>query len=113
MSETHPPLNLRGDLENDIRRNEVIEALRGVYDPELGMSVIELGLIRDIQFAEDRCKVEMILTTPFCPYAPTLMQEVRDTVEIITAMRTTVEMGTEMWNPSMMEEGAADDWGLF
>ncbi len=94
------------------RKNEILEALRQVYDPEIGMNVVELGLIRHIELSASRCHIDMILTTPFCPYAPAMLQEVRDTAEIAAGVPTTIEMGVEMWEPSMMEEGA-DDWGLF
>ena len=94
------------------KRDKVMEALRQVYDPEIGMNVVELGLIRNVQVSESRCHIEMILTTPFCPYAPAMLQEVRDVADIAAGVPTTVEMGAEMWDPSMMEEGA-DDWGLF
>ena len=94
------------------KQDEVFEALRQVFDPEIGMNVVELGLIRHIELSASRCHIEMILTTPFCPYAPAMLQEVRDTAEIAAGLPTTVEMGAEMWEPSMMEEGA-DDWGLF
>lgn len=93
-------------------RDKVMEALRQVYDPEIGMNVIELGLIRNVQVSSSRVHIEMILTTPFCPYAPAMLQEVRDTADIAAGIRTTVELGAEMWDPSMMEDGA-DDWGLF
>jgi metal-sulfur cluster biosynthetic enzyme len=55
----------------------------------------------------------MILTTPFCPYAPALINQVKLTAEETLGISTTVEMGMEMWDPSMMEEGAGADWGLF
>jgi metal-sulfur cluster biosynthetic enzyme len=89
------------------------EALRSVIDPEIGMNIIELGLIRTIDIAEDRAHVEMIMTTPFCPYAPQLLEQTRRTSQDYLGVPTTIEMGMEMWDPSMMEEGAAADWGLF
>lgn len=98
--------------EIEAKRNEIFEALRQVYDPEIGMNVVELGLIRHIELSGSRCHVEMILTTPFCPYVPAILQEVRETAEITAGVPTTIEMGADMWEPSMMEEGA-DDWGLF
>ena len=94
------------------KRDQVIEALRQVYDPEIGMNVVELGLIRNVQVSASRCHIEMILTTPFCPYAPAMLQEVRDVADIAAGVPSTVELGAEMWDPSMMEEGA-DDWGMF
>ncbi|PJF40705.1 MAG: DUF59 domain-containing protein [Chloroflexi bacterium] len=89
------------------------EALRVVIDPEIGMNVVELGLIRDIEIYEDRAHILMIMTTPFCPYAPQLLEQTRRTAQEYLSMPTTIEMSAEMWDPSMMEEGVADDWGLF
>ncbi|MBZ0279693.1 MAG: iron-sulfur cluster assembly protein [Anaerolineae bacterium] len=89
------------------------EALREVVDPEIGMNIIELGLIRNIEIHEDRAHMTMIMTTPFCPYAPQLLEQTRRSAQNYLRRPATIEMGLEMWDPSMMEEGAADDWGLF
>lgn len=88
-------------------------ALRGVYDPELGMSVIELGMIRQIQVQPDLVEITMILTTPFCPIAPQMMDQVRTLAEKAVSVPVRVRLGTEVWNPSMMEGGPPSDWGLF
>jgi metal-sulfur cluster biosynthetic enzyme len=96
------------------RIDELMNALRSVVDPELGMNVVELGLIRDVQLEEDAsANITMILTTPFCPYAPAMINQVKMTAEASLGLPTNVEMGMEMWDPSMMEEGAGADWGLF
>jgi metal-sulfur cluster biosynthetic enzyme len=113
MTEEKTPLGTEKNLKLEIKRNEIMEALREVYDPELGMNVVELGLVRRIDVTENGCHIEMILTTPFCPYAPALLREVRQTAEIAAGLRTKVEIGAEIWDPSMMEEGARDEWGLF
>lgn len=89
------------------------EALREVVDPEIGMNVVELGLIRSTEIYDDRAHILMIMTTPFCPYAPQLLEQTRRTAQAFLGVPTTIEMGLEMWDPSMMEDGAADDWGLF
>lgn len=89
------------------------EALREVVDPEIGMNVIELGLLRNTDIQEDHAHITMIMTTPFCPYAPQLLEQTRRTAQNYLRRPVTIEMGLEMWDPSMMEEGAADDWGLF
>ena len=88
-------------------------ALRSVIDPEIGMNVMELGLVRDVQITDDSAHLVMIMTTPFCPYAPQLLEQTRRTAQDFLGVPTTIEMGMEMWDPSMMEEGAASDWGLF
>lgn len=89
------------------------DALRAVIDPEIGMNIVELGLIRDTDIMDDRAHVTMIMTTPFCPYAPQLLEQTRRTSQEFLGVPTTIEMGLEMWDPSMMEDGVADDWGLF
>lgn len=96
------------------KEEEIMEALREVIDPEIGLNVVELGLIRNLELdEEDNAHVVMIMTTPFCPYAPQLLEQVRQTAASQVAGEATVEMGTELWDPSLMEEGAGGDWGLF
>ncbi|MGD2028072.1 MAG: iron-sulfur cluster assembly protein [Anaerolineales bacterium] len=91
------------------------EALREVIDPELGLNVIELGLVRDVDYDEEGTKahVNMIMTTPFCPYAPALLDMTRSKVEETLNVNTTIEMGMELWDMSFMEEGTGAEWGLF
>ena len=101
-------------MSQELKTEEgVREALRAVYDPEIGMNVVELGLVRRVEIEPDRGHVVMIMTTPFCPYAPQLLEQTRRTAQEYLGVPTTIEMAMEMWDPSMMEEGAADDWGLF
>ena len=95
------------------RIDKVMSDLRNVVDPELGMNVVELGLIRDVKLKDDSAHITMILTTPFCPYAPHMIDQVKKAAQKSLDVPTTVEMGMEMWDPSMMEEGAGGDWGLF
>jgi metal-sulfur cluster biosynthetic enzyme len=96
------------ELENKVR-----EALREVFDPELGMSVVELGLIRKFDWTPGNVDVTMILTTPFCPYGPALIEQVREKVQTAAQRVAHITMGLEMWDPSMMEDQAAANWGLY
>jgi metal-sulfur cluster biosynthetic enzyme len=89
------------------------EAFREVIDPEIGLNIQELGLIRDVQINDDSAHVVMIMTTPFCPYAPALLESARAKAESVIDLPTTIEMGMEMWDPTFMEEGVGSDWGLF
>ena len=94
------------------------DALNQVMDPELGLSMMQLGLIRDVEYvtsedgSEDEVLITMILTTPFCPYGPSLIQQVEQAAEQSLLRMVTVNMGVEMWEPNMMEEGLGE-WGLF
>lgn len=93
----------------------LIETLRSVIDPEIGLNIVELGLLRNIEVDEenDTAKITMILTTPFCPYGPQIIEQVRVVGNQVMEGGVVVEIGTELWDPSMMEEGAGGDWGLF
>ncbi len=101
------------NLQYASKEDHVREALRQVVDPEIGMDVVALGLIRELDLQPDRSHVVMMLTTPFCPYGPQLMEQTRRCVQDATGLPTTIEMSMEIWDPSMMEEGAGQDWGLF
>ena len=94
---------------------EIIESMRSVIDPEIGLNIVELGLLRnvDVNDEDDTATITMILTTPFCPYGPQLIEQVRVVGNSVMGGGVTVEIGTELWDPSMMEEGAGGDWGLF
>jgi metal-sulfur cluster biosynthetic enzyme len=95
------------------KHDKVMTALRSVIDPEIGMDVVSLGLVRHLDFSEDRLHMTVIMTTPFCPYAPQLMEQMRRAGQEVSELPTTIEMGMEVWSPDLMEEGAAAEWGLF
>ena len=101
------------DTPKVVTEEDVRNALRAVVDPEIGMDVIMLGLIKSVDLKPDQAHVEMLMTTPFCPYAPQLLEQVRRTTQETAGVPTTIEMSMDMWDPSMMEEGAGEDWGLF
>lgn len=63
-----------------IDRDQVTEALRSVFDPELGMSVVDLGLIYDVRIDSGRVRVTMTLTTEGCPLHDAMTEWVRQAV---------------------------------
>ncbi|MEL7626024.1 MAG: iron-sulfur cluster assembly protein [Anaerolineaceae bacterium] len=94
--------------------DDLIEGLSGLHDQEIGLSFIELGLIRNIQMEEDGVKVTMVLTTPFCPYGPEMINDTQKMIEKILERPTTVILSSEMWSPAMMDPELRDsEWGLF
>lgn len=96
---------------------EMVEPARAklseVVDPEIGMTIVQLGLVRDITIEENTARLKMILTTPFCPYGPAMVDMTRQKAQEGLKMPVTVEMGMEAWDFSMMEDPSALDWGLY
>lgn len=103
----------RADSTHPHLAEQLREELRDVVDPEIGVSIIELGLVRDVVLDETKAEITMILTTPFCPYGPAMLESARFKSEETLERPTSIEMGMEMWDLSMMEEGTGGDWGLF
>ncbi len=96
---------------------DIVETLRTklgeVVDPEIGMSIIQLGLVRDVSIEDGIARMKMILTTPFCPYGPALIEMTRQKAVEALNKPVTIEMLPDMWDFSMMEDPSALDWGLY
>jgi metal-sulfur cluster biosynthetic enzyme len=82
----------------------VRSVLETVMDPELGLSVIDLGLIREVHFLAGKTLVRMMLTTPFCPYAPQMMADVKQATESAVPQPAEVEILPDAWSPDMMPD---------
>ena len=64
----------------------VRSALRFVFDPELGLNIVDLGLVRDISVQDGHVTVQMTLSTPACPLAGTIVQGVEQAVRAFEAV---------------------------
>ena len=107
-----PGTSWQADSTHPDEARKIREALRQVVDPEIGLNIIELGLIRQVSIQDDSLTLNMILTTPFCPYGPAMLEMTRVKTEEASGLATMIELGMDMWDPSMMEEGAGDAWGF-
>jgi metal-sulfur cluster biosynthetic enzyme len=90
--------------EKPVTEEEVREALRGVLDPELHLDVVTLGLIREVNVDAAPAEIKMLLTTPFCPYGPWMVQQVKEMAEKAVGGEAKVEVLPEQWHPEMMED---------
>ena len=108
--ETEPALADNTDL-----KDRVIEALKSVYDPEIPVDIYELGLIYDIQISEDGdAVITMTLTTPHCPVAESLPQEVELRVLSVPGIRDAEVkvVWDPPWDPSQMSDEARLELGM-
>lgn len=89
-------------------REDVIEALRTVEDPELGMDIVELGLLYDAEIEGSRVFVTYSLTSMGCPVGPLIDQQIRETVAAMDGVEAveTELTWTPPWTPDKMSEDA-------
>ena len=93
----------------------VVKVLKTIYDPEIPVDIYELGLIYDVFLNEDNdVKILMTLTTPNCPVAESLPQEVKDKVASIEGVKSAdVEMTFDPpWSRDLMSEEAKLELGF-
>jgi FeS assembly SUF system protein len=92
-----------------ILKDKVIEEIKKIYDPEIPVNIYELGLIYDINIDnQNNVKINMTLTSPNCPVAESLPNEVKNSVKEIKDVKN-VDLSLVWeppWNKSMMSESA-------
>jgi len=87
------------DAERRATELAILDALRAVVDPEIGMNVVELALIKQIILGPESTEIKMILTTPFCPYAGSMIAQVKEQTESVVDHDVTVTLLAERWDP--------------
>jgi FeS assembly SUF system protein len=95
---------------------QIVDALKTVFDPEIPVNIYELGLIYDLAIEDEgQVKIKMTLTSPGCPVAGSLPGEVQTKVEGVPGVANAdVELVWDpAWNPSMMTEAARLQLGMF
>ena len=89
-------------------REQIISEIRKIYDPEIPVNIYELGLIYDVRVKEEKAKIIMTLTSPNCPVAESLPQEVKDgAMQVEGIEEVDLDLVFEPpWDKSMMSEAA-------
>lgn len=107
---------LKKKTDNEALKEEVILALKGVFDPEIPVNIYDLGLIYDVIIDEEQhVDVKMTLTTPGCPVAQTFPGTVEQAVNQVAGVKNcTVELVWEPpWTQDRMTEAARLELGMF
>ena len=99
------PLN---SIEKSLLKNEVIEAMRQIYDPEIPVNIYDLGLIYNVDVSDEgNVHVLMTLTSPMCPVAETLPVDVELAVDNVPGVnKATVEL---TWEPPFSLDMVSED----
>ena len=107
-SPTVPEPSASGTVEELILEEQVIDALRGIYDPEIPVNIYDLGLIYDIDMDDEGAvKIQMTLTSPGCPVAQTFPGTVECAVKCVDGVSDAqVEL---VWDPPWTKERMSED----
>jgi FeS assembly SUF system protein len=98
-----------------LEREKIMDAIRQCYDPEIPINIVDLGLIYDVRNDDaGNVTVKMTLTTPDCPSAQAIPDQVRSRVAAIEEVKDVkVDIVWEpAWNPSMISENGKQALGL-
>jgi serine O-acetyltransferase len=94
-------------MNNAISKDIIFNALKQVIDPEIGINLVDLGMIKDIEIKDEEIIVKMVLTSPFCPMIDYLAEQVKNKVESVAPdTRVIVSMLDEPW---VAPEGLRND----
>ena len=91
----------------------VLDALKNVMDPELPVSIVDLGLIYNVETADNNIDIKMSLTTPGCAMGSAITRQVENVLYALGAKTVLVEIIWDPpWNPNMMSEEAKNKLGM-
>jgi metal-sulfur cluster biosynthetic enzyme len=112
---TEPPGMRAGSSGDPGDRDAVLEALRNVFDPELGINIVDLGLVYDVDIADGHVHVTYTLTTMGCPIGPMVEAQMHHLLDPLPGIDS---FDAEMvlrppWSPEMMSEEAKEALGYF
>ena len=97
-------------------REDVREGLKSVYDPEIGVNIVDLGLVYDADVADNGdVLVTMTLTSLGCPLGPVIVQEVQVALKELPGVgEVDVKLvWSPPWSPELMSEEAKDELGIW
>ena len=97
-----------------VTKTQIMNALKEVYDPEIPVNIVDMGLIYDVKTDKDKVHVKMTLSSPGCPLSLMITQMVQQKVESIKGVKQAdVELTFEpRWTPQMMTKEARKKFGL-
>ena len=101
------------ETDEPLTEQKVFDALRSVYDPELPVNIVDLGLIYDVGISGRNVNIKMSLTTPGCGMGATIAKQAEMAIKPIGAKNVFVDIVWDPpWNPDMMSDEAKQRLGI-
>ncbi|NRO94493.1 DUF59 domain-containing protein [Paraburkholderia sp. NMBU_R16] len=95
-------------------REHIREALQHVIDPEIGVNIVDLGLVYDIEQRTEGWRIALTMTSPACPMGQSILDDVRAVIDAALQVGTIVDIDLVWeppWQPEMMSDAARDTLG--
>ncbi|MEM5820279.1 MAG: metal-sulfur cluster assembly factor [Candidatus Aenigmatarchaeota archaeon] len=95
-----------------MEKEKILEKLKEVIDPELGFDIVSLGLIEEISIEENKIKIKLLPTTPFCPYLPLIIELIENKLREI-GFESEIEVDFEnIWSLERVDEEVKNSLNL-
>ena len=103
------------DTNNKVTKEQIVNTLKTVFDPEIPVDIFELGLVYDVKINDSKVQIVMTLTSPSCPAAQSLPLEVKEKIERLeTVDQADIEIVWDPpWGMEMMSDVAKLELGYF
>lgn len=94
--------------------DQIREALKEVIDPEVGINIVDLGLVYNIDSGPDQITIDMTMTSPACPMGPYIQDDVEQTLQELAGETTAIKVNVVWdppWSPEQMSDWAREQLG--
>lgn len=98
-----------------LNRETMYETLKNIYDPEVGINIVDMGLVYGVDVEANKVSVIMTLTSPGCPAGPQILSQIDSAIKGVEGVEDVdiQVVWSPPWTPDMLSEEARDQLGIF
>jgi metal-sulfur cluster biosynthetic enzyme len=98
-----------------LSQDTIYESLKQIYDPEVGINIVDMGLVYGLEIEDHKVGVTMTLTSPGCPAGPQILGQVDSALKALEGVEDVdiQVVWSPPWTPDMLSEEARDQLGIF
>jgi metal-sulfur cluster biosynthetic enzyme len=98
-----------------LSQDTIYESLKQIYDPEVGINIVDMGLIYGLDIDDQKIGVTMTLTSPGCPAGPQILGQIDSALKALEGVEDVdiQVVWSPPWTPDMLSEEARDQLGIF
>jgi metal-sulfur cluster biosynthetic enzyme len=98
-----------------LNQETMYAALKHIYDPEVGINIVDMGLIYGLEIEDSKVNITMTLTSPGCPAGPQILSQVDSSLKALEGVEDVdiQVVWSPPWTPDMLSEEARDQLGIF